>query len=148
MSEIIDTFGVDVRLLVIQAINFGLLLTVLWYFLYRPLFRLLHERERKIEAGVENAEKAEKKLQEIDSEREGIIKDATQKAGLLVEQGKHRAEEKMDEILKEAHGKSEQILTDAKARAEESKRQALHESREEIAKMAVLGAEKILREKI
>jgi F-type H+-transporting ATPase subunit b len=146
MSEIINTFGVDFRLLIIQAINFGLLLSVLWYFLYRPLSKMLDERRGKIEEGVDNALKAEEKLSQIEGERESIIKDATQQAGILVEQGKHRGEEKMGEIVKSAQDKSEQIVHDAKAHAEESKRQALEESKAEIAKMAMLSAEKILKE--
>lgn len=148
MSEIITTFGVDWRLLVIQAINFGVLLSVLWYVLYRPLGKMLDERRIKIEEGIENAKVAEQKLTQIDGEKEGIIKDATKRAGVLVEQGKHRGEEKMDEIVKGAHEKSEQIVNDGKARAEESKRQAIEESKAEIAKMAVLSAEKILNEKV
>jgi len=148
MNEIITTFGVDWRLLIIQAINFGVLLSVLWYVLYRPLIKMLNDRRVKIEEGIENAEMAEQKLTQIDGEREDIIKDATKRAGILVEQAKHRGEEKMDEIVKSAHEKSEQIVNDGKALAEESKRQALLESKSEIAKMAMLSAEKILKEKV
>lgn len=145
MQEIIDTFGVDWRLLIIQAANFGLLLLVLWYFLYDPLLGLIEKRRSKIEEGVKNAERAEKKLKAIESEREGVITNATREAEVIVSLAKERGGTKEQEIIQNAQEKSERILNEAQKKAEESKRQAIAESQSEIARLAVLSAEKVLR---
>ncbi|HMA79010.1 MAG TPA: hypothetical protein VKP88_07860, partial [Candidatus Paceibacterota bacterium] len=58
MEQLIQAFGIDTRLIVVQIINFGLLLALLSYFLYRPILNLLEEREAKITQGIKDAEAA------------------------------------------------------------------------------------------
>src|SRR3989344_4665432 len=110
MSDLLTVFGINWKLLIVQAINFGLLMVLLWYFLYTPVLRLVDERRKKIAEGVKNADDAAEAL--AASETEGNA-----------------------------------LLADAALRAEETKRQALKQSEKEIARAAMLAAEKILREK-
>ena len=65
----------------------------------------------------------------------------------MFEQAKERGVEKEKELIKTAQMRSEEIQKDALLRAEEAKRRALEESRTEIARLAIMGAEKILQEK-
>jgi F-type H+-transporting ATPase subunit b len=146
MSEIVQVFGINWKLLLIQMVNFGVLLFALWYFLYTPIINLIDERRKKIVEGVRNAEKAEERLGEIQKERGVILDKATNKAGEIVSTSKLRAKEQADEILGDAHHRAEGVLSDALKRAEEAKRKALAESQREIAQAAILAAEKVLRE--
>ncbi|MDP2650049.1 MAG: F0F1 ATP synthase subunit B [bacterium] len=146
MSEIAQVFGIDWKLLLIQIVNFGVLLFALWYFLYTPIINLIDERRKKIEEGVINAQRADERLEEIEGERGVILDKATNKAGEIVSTAKERAKEQEVEILKDAHHRAEGVLTDAEQRAEEAKRRALLESQGEIAQAAMLAAEKVLRE--
>ena len=145
MEEILGIFGIDWRLLLVQAVNFGLLLGVLWYFLYRPLLRMLTLRQEKIEKGVRDAEVAQQKIIEIEAAKDATMLEATRKAEEVIHQAKERAKEKEGELVKEAQEKGGRIITEAEKRGEELKRKALLESQTEIARLAVLGAEKILR---
>ena len=145
MGEIIDTFGVDWRLLVIQAINFGLLLLILWHFLYKPVTQMLEKRQRTIEKGIKDAEKAEAKLASIKQDEDKIIDQATQRASKLVEEGKQRATIQEAELMQQAEARSSHVLKEAHQKAEEAKRKALEDSQGEIARLAILGAEKILK---
>jgi|TARA_Y100000310_G_scaffold345555_1_gene466479 F-type H+-transporting ATPase subunit b len=146
MEEIFSVFGVDWRLLVIQTINFGVLLAVLWYFLYRPVVRLLEERRKKIEQGVKDSEEAALERASVQDERIKTITKATQEAEQIVSGAREHGKEQGSELIKNAEQKSDQILNDARARGEEERKQALSKSEEEIARMAVLSAEKILRQ--
>jgi len=148
MGEIIDTFGVDWRLLFIQAINFGLLLLVLWYFLYQPITNMLEKRRLKIEKGVQDAEEAESKLASIKQDEDKIIDKATDRASQLVEDGKQRAIVQEAELMQQAEARSSHVLKEAHQMAEEAKRKALEESKGEVAKLAILGAEKILKKRV
>ncbi len=147
MQELLSTFGVDWRLLIIQAVNFGLLLSILTYFLYKPILRIIDERQRKIADGVATAEAANQQLADAKVEREGIVGDAAREAEKLVAVARNRADEKGDEIVRAAEARADDVLKEAHARAEEAKRQALSESSKEIARAAMLAAEKILLEK-
>lgn len=145
MQEILTAFGIDARIIVIQIVNFGLLVAVLWYFLYKPVLKILSDREEKIKKGVLDAQKAEEALSQADQEKSEILKVAHGEAAQIVSRGTAHAEEKGKAILLETAEKAARELENAKATAEELKAQALKESEAEIAKLAMLGAEKILK---
>lgn len=147
MSELFAAFGVNWKLLLVQAVNFGLLLSVLTYFLYKPVLRIIDERQRKIAEGVKTAEAAAQRLLEAKVEGEGIVGGAAREAEALVASARKRADERGMEIVKTAEARAAAVLKDASDRAEEAKRQALKESEREVARAAMLAAEKILREK-
>lgn len=148
MNELFSTFGIDWKLLLIQAINFGLLLFVLTRFLFKPLMKTLDERRAKIAEGVEAANAASQRLADAKAEGEEIVGRGAREAEGLVAAARTRADEKGGEIVKAAEARADSILKDAAAKAEESKRQALHETSKEITRAAMLAAEKILKEKV
>lgn len=147
MAQLFAAFGINWKLLVIQAVNFGLLLSLLTYFLYKPVLRMIDERREKVAQGVRDAEEAARKLSDAETEGQGIVGTAAREAETLVATARTRAEEKGSEIVKNAEARAEAVLKDAQARAEEAKRLALSESQKDIARAAMLAAEKILREK-
>ncbi len=147
MEEIASVFGLNWKLLIIQAVNFGVLLLVLRYFLYKPVLKMLDERREKVEKGVKDAEAAGVRIQEIEGERDGVLTDASNKAGEILETSKTRAQEQASQIATDANARAETILESANLRSEELKEQALRESKAEIGKAAILAAEVILRDK-
>ncbi len=147
MSELFAAFGINWQLLLVQAINFGILLFALWYFLYTPLLKLIDDRQKKIAEGVKTAEAADMKLADAKTESEQIVGGAAREAETLMATARSRADEKGNEIVKAAEARAGDVLKEAQARAEEAKRIALSESSKEITRAAVLAAEKILREK-
>lgn len=147
MGDLFSTFGISWKLLIAQAVNFGLLLLVLWHFLYKPLFRIISERQEKIAEGVRTAEEAEQKLKDAKSEGEAMVGEAAREAETLLSVARVTAEERGSEIVKAAEGRAAAALKDAELKAQEAQRQALEGSKREIARAAMLAAEKILREK-
>ena len=146
MSELFATFGVNWKLLLIQALNFGALLAILTYFLYKPILRIIDERREKIAEGVRTAEAASRRLEEAKTEGEQLVGGAAREAESIIATARTRADERASEIVKGAETRAASTLSDAAERAEEAKRQALKESEREIARAAMLAAEKILRE--
>jgi F-type H+-transporting ATPase subunit b len=128
-------------------VNFGGLLFLLWYFLYEPILKLLDERREKIAKGVKDAEEAAEKLASSHTEGKAIVGKAAKEAEGLLSEARVRADEKGAELVKAAQSRADAVLADANARAEEARRQALLSSEKEIAKAAMLAAEKILRSK-
>ena len=145
MSELFDAFGIDWRLLVIQAVNFGLLLAALTYFLYKPILSIIDERQRKIAEGVRTAQAADPQLADAKLESDEIVGSAGREAEGMLAAARARADERGAEIVKLAEARAAAALKEAEARGEETKRQALKESEGEIARAAMLAAEKILR---
>ena len=145
--EIFHAFGVDYRLLLIQAVNFGVLMLALWAFLYKPLMKLLDDRKQKIEKGVHDAEAAEAQLQEAEEAKKAMLVKATKEADLIAERARKDLAEKEKQATAEADEKAGRILANAQKESAEMKAQALLGAKDELAKMIVLGAEKALRTK-
>ena len=148
MQEIINAFGIDWRLIVIQIFNFSVLAGILWYFLYTPVLKLLSERELKIKKGVEDADAAAVALSVADTEKQTILTNAHGEATAIVARASEHAEEKGSSIVADALHKAERVAEEARAKALEIKAQAHKESEAEIAQVAILAAEKILSQKL
>lgn len=144
MESILHTFGIDWRLLLINMINFGLLMLGLWYFLYGPVMAMLEERRQKLAKGVEDAEAAEAARAQIESERSGVLAKAAHEADESLQKARAAAAAREREIVEEAGKRAESIVAQAEAEATEAKHKAIAESKEEVAKLIVLGMEKAL----
>ncbi len=148
MEEIVHAFGIDWRLIVIQIINFGILVGVLWYFLYTPILKLLADREAKIKQGIDDADKASSALKNADIEKNEILKGAHGEAKGIVTRAEKHAEEKGKALIDEVQNKIARDIENAKKLGDEMKANALKESEAEIIKLSLLGAEKILNERL
>lgn len=144
MEGILTTFGIDWRLLLIQAANFGILLFGLWYFLYTPMMKTLETRRQKVSQGVLDAAQAEEKLREIEHARGSVLAEAGKEADTILSHAQRRGVEKEREILARAENSAASVITEAEAEARETKKRAMLESKEEVAKLIVLGIEKTL----
>jgi F-type H+-transporting ATPase subunit b len=145
MDQIIDAFGIDIRLIVIQLVNFGILLAALTYFLYKPVMGMLDAREQKIAKGIKDAEVAAVTRASAESDKQAVLVTAQAEAAGIAERARTHAEVVGAEVMSEAHAKAQAIVVEAEARAQESKRKAEKESEPEITKLAILATEKLLR---
>ncbi|MDE2079531.1 MAG: F0F1 ATP synthase subunit B [Patescibacteria group bacterium] len=146
MSALFATFGINVPLLTMQAVNFGVAMLVLWYFVYRPLIKVIEERKQKIAKGVEDANAAADARAKTEGERSGILSAAEKEAENVVAKAVDEGKAERATIVKQAQERSDAILEDARAEAEEARRKALAASEKDIARLATLAAEKILKE--
>lgn len=142
--EILHVFGIDWRLLIVQVINFGVLMALLYIFLYGPLMKLIDERRAKIAKGVTDAHAAGEQLARAEGERRSIVASAAKEAEAMAERARTEVALKEKELSDEAHAKAGRIVAAAEAEREELRTRALLEAKEEMARLIVLGAEKAL----
>lgn len=145
MESLITAFGIDVRLITIQVINFVVLAALLTYFLYKPILRIVAEREEKIKQGLADAENAKAALAGAEEEKKQILTVAQADAAEVDKRAEAHAREKEAAILDAANEAAAEKLKQAEARAKNIEAEAMKQSQAEVAKMAVLAAEEILR---
>jgi len=129
MQELLSQLGIDWHLLVSQAVNFFLLLVVLWYFVYKPLLKLLHDRQARIEEGLVKADEADKRLLEVDELGKQKLKAADQQAIALLRNTESNAKAIEVQMLEEARKKEAAAMRsmDDVLRAKEADAQRLIE---------------------
>lgn len=142
MSAVFAAFGIDWRLLLINSLNFGILLLALWYFLYAPILKMLEARRQKVAEGVADAEAAAAKLADIKREESAMLSKAGAEADEVLAKARKAAEEKGRALLAESQAAAAASLKEAEAQAAALKQEALEESKKEVAKLVVLGMER------
>ncbi|OGZ07821.1 MAG: ATP synthase F0 subunit B [Candidatus Lloydbacteria bacterium RIFCSPHIGHO2_02_FULL_54_17] len=138
-------FGVNWKLLLIQGLNFGLLLLILYKFLYKPLFALIDKRQQVIEKGLKDAEEAGHEKEKVLKEKDAILATAREEGGKIADGIRKQATEAEKATLRGAQEKSMSLIVEARVKADAEREHILRESEKEIARMAVLATEKILR---
>jgi len=144
MQELFSAFGVTWSLLIAQAVNFGIVLVALWYFLYKPVLAMLEKRREEVAQGVLDAAKAKSLLAGADGEAEKRVKAADKKADDIVTAAREAGNAEKARLLKEAEARAVAVTKDADARAAEVAARSARESEREVARLAILAAEKIL----
>ncbi len=148
LMELLSNLGINGKLLLAQIVNFFVLLWVLKRFAYKPVLEALEERRDKIEKGLADAEKSQKKLIEIEEKEKKILAKARSEAQKIVEQAEQQAKKNQEEILKDANRRVEKSVEDANKKIEEEKNKMLSEVKSEVAKLVALATEKVVGEKI
>jgi F-type H+-transporting ATPase subunit b len=146
MEEITKVFGIDWRLFIIQAINFGLVVFLLSKFLYKPILNVIEERRNIITKGLDDAKLAEQNLQNSIEQKNKLVSEAKEQSQDILSRTKTDALKMKEKILSDAELEKARLIKEANLRAEEIGKMAVEESKEAVAKMAILAAEKILRE--
>ncbi len=133
MANLFSQLGINLPMLVAQAVNFLILLVVLTVFVYRPLLQMMEERRKKIEFGIKGAELAETKMAEAERKYGQRVKEADKEAVKIVSQAEVKAGERKKEIVTEAEEKSETILAEAKITAANRREEELSKLSKEAA---------------
>jgi len=145
---LIQAFGLNLKILLAQLVNFAILLFVLYRFAYKPIFSFLEERRKRIEKGVKDAEKAVIRLGEIEDERKKTMADAKKEACRLIEEAKELADKKRDDMINNAKDQIKTVIADEKKKIAAEKAETMRELKREVAGLVTLAVEQVVRERM
>lgn len=148
MNELINTFQIDIRLVVAQLINFAIVLFVLYKFAYGPMMKLMEDRTKKIEKGLKDSEEAHKKLAEITEKEKEVLVEARKQAQEIVAKAEAQAVKTKEEIAQQAKAQAEKILADSAKKIESEKNQMFAEIKAQVAELVVSATGKVIDEKM
>ena len=138
----------DPGLFVWTILTFLVLLGVLAKFAWNPLLKMLKDREDLIRSSLEDAEKAQTELANLNAEREEIINKARSEAQSILSEGKVAASKLKDETLKAAKDQAKSILTDAEKQIRIEKHKAIEEIKSEVVDLSLSVATKLIKKNI
>ncbi len=134
--------------LIIQLLNFLILLAILYRLLYKPLLAKLEERSAAIKTSLEAAEAAREaaaKQQEENAER---LRAAYAEAQSIRAAALKEAAEEQRKLVEAARREAQQLVESAKAQTDADIRRARDELRREVSEIAVAVAEKLVRKSL
>ena len=144
-NELLNQLGINWKLFLSQIVNFFILLIVLWFFVYKPLIKILKERSRKIKEGLEKAEEASVRLKEIDKIGSEKIRQAEQKGVDIIKTTELKAKELEQRLQKESEEKQKKAQAEVKQQLlkqlEENKKVVLSQAGELVKKAIIKTVE-------
>ncbi|MFA6082572.1 MAG: F0F1 ATP synthase subunit B [Patescibacteria group bacterium] len=146
--EILNSFGVDWKLLVASTINFVILLFLLNKIVYKPLLQVMDERKNKIDESLKNAETIEKKLAETTDEQQKILHQARIDAEQLIAKAENQAKSRQLEILDLAKEQSAKMISQTEAKLSQQASEIKKQIQSEAADLVMLAVKSILLEKM
>ena len=118
-------------------------------YIWPPLIRAIEERQKKIDEGLAAADKGEMALAEAQKEGQAIKAEARAQALAIMNDGEKRGQAIVEEAKAQAQVEADRIIEAAKAGEVAQEAERLREQlREEVARLAVAGAEQILRREV
>ena len=139
-----DALGINLGYLLVQVINFLILLVVLRAWVYRPVVGLLSKRRETIAQALEDARIAAEARANAEKEAQAVLAKAQQEANQQVRQAVERAEQSAREIKARAEQEIAELRAASEAEAEQAKMQTLAEMRGQIGALAVAAAQKLI----
>jgi F-type H+-transporting ATPase subunit b len=134
--------------LIAQAIVFALLVLFTMKFVWPPIAAALDERASKIAAGLAAADKAKSELSSANKRvEEELVKSRTETAARLAD-AERRGQAIVEEAKSKATEEGNKIIAAAKVEAQQQTIKAREVLREQVAALAVKGAEQILRKEV
>jgi F-type H+-transporting ATPase subunit b len=143
--EFFNAFGVDLPKLIFQVINFLLLLYLANRFLFKPVLKLLDERQARIQKGLEDAEAAARDRELARAEREAALDEARKEAQEMIARATKIADDARAEIVAEAKAEAEKVTERAREEITAEKERAMAELRATVADLALDAAGKLMR---
>jgi F-type H+-transporting ATPase subunit b len=135
--EMLNTLGVDVGMLIAQAINFGVLLAALTYLLYKPVLRVIDQRRERVQQSMDHAATLEKRVADMEQDRKKRMKE-------FLAEAKQQADTQKKEILDGAKAEVDQLLEKGRKQLEDERRALLADMQKTVTSVSIDLAGKIL----
>jgi F-type H+-transporting ATPase subunit b len=142
--EALGNLGINLSYLVVQILNFFIVMLIMSFWAYKPILKILDERRNKIAQGLEDAREAADARANAQSEAEKIISDAQAERASIVADATQRAEKTTADMRVTAEQERTKLLEQAQEAVKEQKENALLDLRPQIATLAIAAANKIV----
>jgi F-type H+-transporting ATPase subunit b len=134
--------------LIIQMLNFVILLVVLHRVLYKPFIAKMNERTDAIKKSLEEAQAARAEAARQQEENAARQRAALQEAAAIRESALKDAAEEARKQIASAQTQAKKLVDDTRAQMDAEVRRAREELRREVADLATAVAEKLVRKSL
>lgn len=135
----------DTGLLFWMTVIFGLVLFILAKFGFPLITGMVEKRNKRINDSLEAARTAEQAIAHLKEEQERIITETRTEQNRLMQEAAAERDRMIAQAQDQARAEAQKIMEDAKERISQEKEAAMKELRNEVAKMSISIAEKVVR---
>jgi F-type H+-transporting ATPase subunit b len=134
--------------LFLQIVVFLILGAITMKYVWPPLMKAIEDRQDKIAAGLAAADKGDQSLKEAQVKIAALETEARSRAAEIVSATEKRAQGLIEEARHAAKAEGDRMIKQAHDEIEQESNRARQTLREQVAALAVAGAEQILKVEI
>jgi F-type H+-transporting ATPase subunit b len=142
----LEKLGLNLGYLLVQILNFAIILVVLRAWVVIPILGLLERRRLAIAQGLEDARVAAEARANAEKDARDILSQAQSEANQKVREASERAEAAAREIMAEAESDAAKIRDSAATEAAQERDRILGDLRSQVASLAMAAAQKLIGE--
>jgi F-type H+-transporting ATPase subunit b len=135
---------IQVTSILLQMLNFGVVVGLLTYLLVKPVRKMLEERAEKIAAGQKAAEAALREKSSIDSLKAEVEREAKAEAKKILAAARKEAEVRKEELMAEVKAEVQKARDKAVKSIETERKAALEGMHAEFEKAVLAVAESVI----
>ncbi|MBQ6937524.1 MAG: F0F1 ATP synthase subunit B [Clostridia bacterium] len=140
--------SIDTWTIIFTWINLIILMFVMKKLLFKPVMKMLAERENEVGSMYEKAESAQQNAEKLEGEYTQKLSEAKEEAARIMKDATDAANKKGEQIVFEAQQKASASILKAQKEIEREKLNAVSEIKKDIASIAVSVAEKVIEKDI
>lgn len=140
--------SLDWTTLLLQLLNFGILVFILTKLLYKPIFNVLQKRQDYIKESLLTADRDKEEARKLLEEYKAQIAQAKKESYKLIQDAQKQAEELKRQIEASAQERAKTIVDNAQKEIEREKERALAELRQEIIDLSLDAASIIIKKEL
>lgn len=131
-----------------QMLTFAVFIWFTMRFVWTPLTKVMDERNKRIADGLAAAERGQHEQELAKKRATETLHEAKEKASDIINQAQKRASEIVEEAKHDARSEGERLLAATKAELDQEVNRVKEQLRQQVADIALAGAEKILKREI
>lgn len=134
----------DLGLIFWTAVTFLILVFLLGRFAWKPILKMVKERESSIEDALKAAERAREEMKSLQADNEAILKEAREERERILKEAREMKNKLIAEAKEAAVQENEKVLASARASIEAEKAAAVAALKKEAASLSIQVAEQVL----
>ena len=131
-----------------MSLTFRVVLCVVWKWGFPVIVNMVAERKAFIDDSLQKAREANERLANIQKEGESILQEAREKQALILKDAAATRDSIVEKAQQKAREESVRMLEEARNEIENEKQAAISEIRNQVAKLSILIAEKVVRKNL
>lgn len=126
-----------------NVVNILVLFLLLKIFLFKPVTKIMEDRQKAIADSIESAETQRREAGKLRQDYEAQLTAARREAADIVREAKEQAAREAEQVLRQARADAGALLEDAQKQIEAERARALRDVRGQVAGLALLAGAKL-----
>lgn len=148
MSGFENFIGFNPWTALFTLLNMVITFLILKKFLFKPVNKMIDDRQKEIDGLFADAEAAKAKAAALKSDYDARLAEARDESAKIVQSATQEANRRSDEIVRQARLEADAIRSKASDEIEREKKKALNEVKTDISRIALDIAEKVVEKEI